>query len=263
MAEPTVAGLTDILRNVNAAAVIHTAAAGVEPGKNDPDELIAGNVLFTANLVRAAAAVGVTRFVHTGSCFEYGEGPTGVPILETAPLEPASVYGATKLAAAHVARTLAKSLGLPLVIVRLFGVYGPGEASYRLVPLLLDHLANGRPLDLTAGGQVRDLLHVADAAAGLVRAAECDELRTDGTAYNLCSAVPVSVREVGTTAAELLGGERELLRWGAKPYRPDEWMWLVGDNTRFRTATGWTPRFDLRTGLADAIGRRELASRAA
>jgi nucleoside-diphosphate-sugar epimerase len=253
--DPSLAGLIGLLRDAEPDVVIHTAAAGVEPGNTDPDELLAVNVLFTANLIRAAAVTGVGRFVHTGSCFEYGDAPAGVPISEATVLAPASVYGATKVAAGHLARTLAAQLALPLVTLRLFGVYGPGEAGYRLVPSLIDHLTTGRPLDLTPGEQVRDLLHVADVADAFALAAESDRLCTDGTPYNVSSGVPVTVRQVGTTLAGLLGGRPGLLRWGARPYRSDEAMWIVGDSTRFRAATGWRPRFDLQAGLVATVGR--------
>jgi nucleoside-diphosphate-sugar epimerase len=255
LTDASLAGLIGLLRDADPDVVIHIAAAGVEPGKTDPDELLAVNVLFTANLIRAAAVSGVRRFVHTGSCFEYGDAPTGVPIPEAAALRPTSVYGATKVAAGHLARTLAAQLALPLVTLRLFGVYGPGEAGYRLVPSLVDHLRSGRPLDLTPGEQVRDLLHVADVAEAFALAAESDRLQTDGMPYNVSSGVPVTVRQVGATLARLLGARAGLLRWGARPYRSDEAMWIVGDCARFRAATGWQPRFDLRTGLAATIGQ--------
>jgi nucleoside-diphosphate-sugar epimerase len=70
----------------------------------------------------------------------------------------------------------------------------------------------------------------------------------------------VTVRDVGTAVATLSGGDPGLLRWGARAYRADESMWIVGDNARFRAATGWAPRFDLWSGLTDTIRRRSSAA---
>ena len=111
----------------------------------------------------------------------------------------------------------------------------------RLIPFIMDHLLRDQPAELTGGEQVRDFLHVADVADALLAAAESTNLRPH-QAYNVCSSRPASVREVGEIAADALGKPRALLEWGTRPYRADESMWVVGDNTNFSKATGWQPR---------------------
>jgi nucleoside-diphosphate-sugar epimerase len=108
-------------------------------------------------------------------------------------------------------------------------------------------LQEGVPARLTGGEQVRDLLYVDDVA---------DALITMGTAaawpnsvYNVCSGKAVSIREVGETAARVIGGPADLLRFGALPYRPDEEMWIVGDNARLTRDFGWAPQTSLEQGL--------------
>lgn len=231
--------------------VFNLASAGVA-GRPDPDDVVAGNVTITLNLLRAAGEAGVRRFVHTGSCFEYAAVPAGELMTESSPTVPWSVYGAAKLASVHLARTAAVTWKVPLVVLRLFGVYGPGEAPKRLVPYLIDRLWMGEPVDLTAGTQVRDLLFVDDAADAFATAGDAAELR-EGLIYNVCTGVPVAVRQVGETVARLLGAPQELLRWGAIPPRTEEPPWIVGDGTAFRSATGWHPKFDLTAGLQAAI----------
>jgi len=145
---------------------------------------------------------------------------------------------------------------LPLVVLRLFGVFGPGEAPRRLVPYLVDRLRQGEAVDLTPGTQVRDLLYIDDAADAFVRAADAPSLGDDGQVYNVCSGVPVAVRQVGDTVARLLDAPPESLRWGAIPPRTEEPPWIVGDGERFRSATGWQPKFDLTAGLKATIAAR-------
>ena len=84
------------------------------------------------------------------------------------------------------ARLSARSLGVPFQWVRLFGVFGPGEAPHRLLPYVHDRLSRGERVDLTAGLQWRDLLYVEDAAKGLLRAAE---IALEGRLgpFNLCT----------------------------------------------------------------------------
>jgi nucleoside-diphosphate-sugar epimerase len=231
--------------------VFNLASAGVA-GKADPDDIVSGNVTLTMNLLRAAAEVGVRRFVHTGSCFEYAAVPAGELMTEGSPAVPWSVYGAAKLASVHLARTAAVMWKVPLVVLRLFGVYGPGEASKRLVPYLIDRLRKGEASDLTPGTQVRDLLYIDDAAEAFASAADHTGVG-DGRIFNVCTGVPVVVRQVGETVARLLGAPQELLRWGAIPPRTEEPPWIVGDGTAFRAAIGWQPKHDLTAGLRAAI----------
>jgi UDP-glucose 4-epimerase len=235
--------------------VFNLASAGVAGGA-DPDDIVAGNVTLTLNLLRAAGEVGVRRFVHTGSCFEYAAVPAGERMSEDSPTVPWSVYGAAKLASVHLARTAAVVWQMPLVVLRLFGVYGPGEAPRRLVPFLIDRLRRGEAVDLTPGTQVRDLLFVEDAAEAFAVAADSPALPDDGRVYNICSGVPVAVRQVGETVARLLAASPELLRWGAIPPRAEEPAWIVGDDSRFHTATGWRPKHDLTAGLQATLCAR-------
>jgi nucleoside-diphosphate-sugar epimerase len=124
------------------------------------------------------------------------------------------------------------------------------------VPFLIDRLRRGGAVDLTPGTQVRDLLYVEDAAEAFVMAADAPTLGDDGQVYNVCSGVPVAVREVGETVARLLAASPELLRWGAIPPRSEEPPWIVGDGERFRSATGWKPKHDLTAGLLATIAAR-------
>jgi len=81
-----------------------------------------------------------------------------------------------------------------------------------------------------------------------VATAESSDLKP-GTVYNVCSSRPVRVREIAETVADAMQKPRALLRFGARPYRTDEPMWLVGDNRRFTTATHWQPRTTLLEGV--------------
>lgn len=232
--------------------VFNLASAGVA-GRIDPDEAVAGNVTVVLNLLRAASEVRVARFIHTGSCFEYAAGSPGTLLTESSPLEPWSVYSAAKIAATQLAHASARHWSVPLVVLRLFGVYGPGEAPKRLLPYLINRLTSGEPAELSPGAQIRDLLFIDDVANAFAVAADAAELGDDGRVFNVCSGQPVSVRQIGETLAGLLGASPELLRWGAIPARPEEPPRIVGNGSAFRAATGWVPKFDLTAGLRATI----------
>jgi UDP-glucose 4-epimerase len=238
------------LREHSAEVVFNLASYGVREGECDVEQMIEGNVSFLLRLLRATAGWPLRRFIHAGSCSEYGyPRRDGELIAETHPLRPQTLYGAAKAASVLCGNALAASLGIPFVTLRLFGVYGTAEAPQRLIPYLIDHLMRNEPVDLTGGEQVRDLLFEEDAASAFLAAANSDGIES-GEVYNVCSARPARIREVGELVTDALRQPRDLLHWGARPYRAGEPMWLVGDNRRFRNATGsWSPSVDLQEGV--------------
>lgn len=239
----------EMLRDCEPDTVFHLAAYGVQAGATDVEALLRANVDLTVDLLRATAQIRGCRFIHTGSCFEYGRAETNRHMTEDFPAQPFSPYGASKLASVQLVRTLAPRLGVPNATLRPFAVFGPGEAPERLLPSLLTALREGRSLDLTPGEQLRDWLHVDDVCEAYLRAAQLDEAALNGAIWNVCSGTPVSVRQFGETLARLLGVSPELLRWGRLAYRPEEPMWIVGSNRRFCEATGWAPQISLAEGL--------------
>jgi nucleoside-diphosphate-sugar epimerase len=245
------------LAGLSADAVFNLASFGVQPQDRDPHKLIDGNVGLLTNLLAATANWPMRRFIHAGSCSEYGPpSAPGVLISENQPLRPTSMYGAAKAAAFLFGSSFASHLGVPFLTARLFGVYGTHEGPQRLIPYIVDRLQQHRPVDLTLGEQVRDLLFEDDVAEAFIEAAEAEELKFY-EAYNVCSARPVRVRELGEKVANALNRPQHLLGWGERPYRADEPMWSVGDNRLFRAATAWRPRTPIEDGILRVISSRK------
>jgi len=241
------------LAGLSCDVVFHLASYGVQSGDRDPDRMIDGNIRLTSQLLQAVSGWPLTRFLFTGSCSEYGFPPKGnSPMREDQRLRPTSIYGAAKAATELYGNALASQLKIPFVTLRLFNVFGPGEKPHRLLPSIIENLMHDRPVDLTGGEQQRDLLHVEEAADALIAAASAGRLEPL-TAYNVCTGVPVRIREVGQIAAEILGKPKNLLRWGKLPYREDEPMWVVGDPRRFRDATSWQSKISLAEGIQRMI----------
>jgi len=237
------------LREFSADVIFNLASYGARQEDRDPEALLEGNVGLVARLVSAAASAAPKRFIHAGSCSEYGASLANeIFFTEAQPLRPESVYGGAKAAAEFYGNTLARWLGVAFVTLRLFGVFGVGEGPQRLIPYLINRLQVNEPVDLTPGEQVRDFLYVDDVVEAFIVAAQDNGL-TPYTAYNVCSGKPVRIREIGTLVADVMQKPRSLLQWGKRPYRRDEAMWIVGDNRRFTHATAWRPRVSLPDGI--------------
>jgi UDP-glucose 4-epimerase len=237
--------------------VFHCAAYGVAPDQRDPAEMFHANVAGVGAWTEAAAAIGARGVVYAGSCSEYGQVRNEVLIGEDTPLAAVDLYGASKAAGGQWGRAAAQRLGIGFQWLRLFGVFGPGEAPHRLVPYLAAKLSAGQRVDLTPGEQQRDFLYVEDAVRGMILAAEAAAEGSFGP-FNICSGCPVSVRTFATAVAEIVDSSAvDLLDFGSRRYRPDEHMWMVGDPTKFSQATGFRPAFELHPGLVRTVDALE------
>jgi nucleoside-diphosphate-sugar epimerase len=198
---------TDALGGID--TIIHLAWY-VEPGKylTAPENLdcLSG----TLTIAKAAAKVGARRFVGVGTCFEY-DVTFGKLSIDT-PLKPLTPYAAAKAATYMALSQWLPAQNVEFAWCRLFYLYGQGEDERRFVPYLRNSLEAGRRADLTEGKQVRDFMDVRDAAA---RICEVTFGKAVG-AINICSGVPVTIREFSERIADQYG-RRDLLNFGARP----------------------------------------------
>jgi nucleoside-diphosphate-sugar epimerase len=234
-----------IVQGVRPDGVVHLAwYARPEDYLVSPRNL--ASLAMTTALVESALSAGCNKLVMGGTCVEYAA--QGRSLAEDDLADPSTLYASCKHAAWLVSRALVAGSPCELSWARIFHLHGPGEDGRRLIPWVASQLRSGVAVELTGGAQVRDHLHVDDVAAGLVA------LLRPGVSgiYNVCSGQPVTLRHVLEMVGDLLG-RGDLLRFGARPYRPGEVMFLAGDARRLR-ATGWAPHYGLRDGLRDALG---------
>ena len=164
--------------------IIHCGAhSGPMVSQDNPYDLVQVNVLGTANMLEIARIWRVRRLVNCSSVSAYGHAGPG-PVTEDAPLNPTTVYGATKLAAEKLVTAYADEHGVSAVSLRLSWVYGPNRTTACMLRTMVDDALTGRPTRTTAGSAaLRQYIHADDAAAGLINALDAAEIRQP--AYNL------------------------------------------------------------------------------
>jgi nucleoside-diphosphate-sugar epimerase len=187
------------------------------------------------------------RVVMAGTCAEY-EWTTRSVFAENDPCVPRTLYGVAKHGLRVAAEDCAAERGLSFAWARLFFLYGPGEAPERFVPSIARRLLAGEPAPMTEGTQVRDFLHVADAAAAFAALA-AGEIQGP---VNVASGVGVTLRDLAALIAGRAGGA-EHLQVGTIATRPDDPPSLVADVTRLRDEVGWLPRIGLDDGVAQSV----------
>lgn len=235
-------------------AVMHFAALSqVGESMQDPARYWRENVMGALNLIEAALAAGIDKFIFSSTCATYGD-QDGVVLDETTEQRPINAYGGSKLAIEQMLRDFAPK-GLNHVIFRYFNVAGAdpeaevGEAhdpETHLVPLILQAVAGtrdaltifGTDYDTPDGTCIRDYVHVSDLVEAHVAGLEWLIAGKSSEVFCLGTGAGFSVREVVAAAASVTNGPVPLQEG---PRRAGDAVRLVCGSDKARTRLGWTP----------------------
>jgi len=241
-----------IYRDARPAVTFNLAQYGAELGQRDVARAEAINARLVEMMVEAVAQSKSSdwpglRLVHAGSAHEYGE--ETITVNEDSPAQPTSDYGRTRLAGTETVGAACNG-GLRAAAARLFTVYGPGEESHHLLPLLLHAARSGESVSMSDGLHRCDFLYVEDAAEGLLR---LGVQRQSIALMNLATGRLTSVREFAETAVELLGLRESQLRFGARHRHEHEMEHGPADITRLKKTLFWKPIVTVREGIQRTI----------
>jgi nucleoside-diphosphate-sugar epimerase len=202
------------------------------------------NLIAVLALLEQARLAGIRRFMVAGSCFEYGRsGERYAAIPTDAPLEPTNSYAASKAAASIALRQWAEEHQLSLEILRVFHVYGEGEAETRFWPSLRRAALAGEDFPMTGGQQIRDFMPVQSVAEIILeRVSITDNCASVVKVFNLCSGEPKSIRSFAESCWHNWSAKGQLI-FGSLPYREGEVMRYVpgGDTLVPRNANYYLP----------------------
>ena len=157
-------------------AIVHFAAeTHVDRSITGPADFVQTNVVGTWSLLEEARAYweegrdAAFRFLHVSTDEVYGSlGPGDPPFTEQTPYAPNSPYAASKAASDHMVRAYQHTYGLPSLTTNCSNNYGPRQYPEKLIPLMIRHALEGKPLPVYGDGRnVRDWLYVGDHCAAV------------------------------------------------------------------------------------------------
>lgn len=143
----------------------------------------------TIELAKACAEIGVGKFVGIGTCFEYDV--TKKYLSTRTPLKPELIYSITKASTFLILNKIFENKVTKFKWCRLFYLFGEGEKSTRLYPLVLYKLENNQTIDIGPGDQIRDYLNVKSAAQQIVNFS----FSSKEGAKNICSSEPITLKK--------------------------------------------------------------------
>jgi nucleoside-diphosphate-sugar epimerase len=232
-------------------SIIHLAA--MVPKNSAQDEAagaFAANLMGTVHLFDAFGRTGQADVVaSTAEVYGLPEGHRA--LREDIEPRPLSWYGASKVAAEVFCRTLEVHDQMRIALLRLTVLYGTGDTIQRAIPNFVRSAVRGESIRIFGGEELRDYLHVDDAARAVVLAWQC---RLSGT-YNVGSGIGIAVRDAADAVVRVAGGRSALEQHPRQKPAAD----IVLDVTRFCEATGFSPVRVFPDGLEEQIASAAAA----
>lgn len=233
--------------------VFHLACRDVRLSLRQPTIVHQVNATGTLNVLKAAAANKVRRFLYCSSSEVNGTADAIVPMPEDYHFRPETIYGASKLVGEFYTQAFYRSGWLKTVTVRPHNNYGPREHYYGVrgeaIPrFILWALAGMPPVIYGDGKQTRDFTYVTETVDFMVRLMECDG--AEGQILNICRGEETSILQIASLVAELTN-------LGVPPVhlsqRPSDVLRLWGDNSRLKAQLGAAPTISISEGLRMTI----------
>jgi dTDP-glucose 4,6-dehydratase len=155
-------------------AVVHLAAEShVDNSIKNPFGFAQTNIQGTLNLLEAARQHWGNqgkdnRFYHISTDEVFGSLGQEGQFTEITPYDPRSPYSASKAASDHLVRAYFHTYGVPVVLSNCSNNYGPGQHTEKLIPLMIQNIANQKALPIYGKGEnIRDWLYVEDHAEAI------------------------------------------------------------------------------------------------
>lgn len=236
--------------------LIFHLAARKDPNDDNPRGQFEENTAMTYNLLEACRTSGVDTFAYASSSTVYGEAPRPTPE-DYAPLEPISVYGASKLADEGLVSTHAHSHGLEAYMYRFANVVGP-RLRGAVIPDFIEKLRDD-PETLTIlgdGRQEKSYMHVSDCVRAMCYIIEHSAAGPVHT-YNLGTRTTTSVDAIAELVSDVLEVNPEY------EYTGGDRGW-TGDVPRMRLSVeklsglDWEPSMESRDAVRQAAEELSL-----
>jgi len=250
------------IKKVKPTLIVDAAAkvGGIGANSTYPVEFLADNLRIQSNLMQAAHAADVEKFVFLGSSCIYPRDcaqPIKEEYLLTGPLEETnSAYAIAKIAGIELIKSFRKEYGRKWISLMPTNLYGPNDnfelKGSHVLPAFIrrfvEAVESGASKEILwgTGSPMREFLHVDDLAAAVVLASE----KYDSAVHlNIGSGDDLTIKALAELVSELAGFKGEIA-WDSS--KPDGTPRKVLDVTKVKSL-GWNPKISLRDGIASTI----------
>lgn len=206
------------------------------------------------NIIRVLNPKSLIRFVQIGSSDEYGSNTA--PQLEKMREAPFTPYSFAKASCTHLIQMLSRAENFPGVILRFFLVYGPGQASNRFIPQVINSFLSNSKVTLSTCNQIRDFCYVTDIINGIFKVLPRNDV--NGEVFNIASGKPLQLKTIVDQLKAAIG--KGIPQFGVHEIRNGENLSLYADISKAKSILNWSPTITINDGLFRCIEfyRRKL-----
>ena len=222
--------------------VIHLAAkARIPESFINPDAYFDANVTGTRNILTAASAVGIRKFVYAGSSSVYGNNTA--PNKPNHKPDPLNYYAMSKLFGEHLCKQYKIMFGLNYNILRFFTVYSEKQPTSLMFGKFASLVKDGKPVTIHGDGEMkRDYIHISDVARACIASIE-SKVKNDtfnvGTGNNISVNAVVDILREYALDLEAINVEKP------KGYAPE----TLADISKTKNLLHWSPNTLIVPGL--------------
>ena len=235
----TTGGLLGILNEAKPKIVFHLSSLFLaEHQPKDIEPLIKSNILFGTQLVEAMISKQVYKLVNTGTSWQH---------YNNEDYNPVNLYAATKHAFEAIFKFYTETTPLKVITLKLFDTYGPNDPRPKLFALLRKVASENKPLAMSPGNQLIDLVYIDDVVEAFILAAArlLENKVQSHERYAVSSDKPIKLVDIVKVYEKIIG--RKLpIKWGDRPYRNREVMkpWQ-----NYKVLPAWKPNISLEEGI--------------
>ncbi len=205
------------------------------------------NVRYSLDAVRAAAEIGCTTFIGSGSQAEYGrfEGKLKASV----PAFPENGYGIAKLCAGQMTRILCEQKQIKHIWTRILSIYGPYDGAGTMVMSTIGKLLAGEKPSCTKGEQMWDYLYSKDAGKAFYL---LGEKGVNGKTYCIGGGNARPLKEYIKDIRDAINPQAEI-GFGEVEYNKRQVMYLCADIDDLVKDTGFVPDYDFDKGIRETV----------
>ncbi len=217
----------------------------------NPDGVILNNILSTLNILTSSIESNVEKIIVLSSSEVYGTAKYA-PIDEKHPISPQSPYAASKASSDSITKSFYHTYNLPVLIVRPFNTYGPGQSLRAVIPSIIFQALKFKKIKIGRLESKRDFNYIDDTINGLILSAEKGNFY--GETINISSGKEFSIKEIIDNVSEILGEkfEIEVEKERVRSEKAEVFR-LLGDFSKAEKLINYQPKISLKEGLKKTI----------
>lgn len=235
--------LINIIRNNKIKTIFHLAAKlPHNDSLGDPYFFFNNNALGTLNLLNVASQNGVKKFIYGSTMSVYSEPPFYLPVDESHPVQPSTIYGVSKLEGELYCNIYKKEMNVQ--ILRYSGVYGLGQHKHNAVFKFFTQALNNSTITIYGNGlQTTDFIYIDD----VIDVTYLTFLHNNSGILNIGSGEETSIRKLAKKIVQITNSKSEIIFSHSETNRPFRFVY---DIKKARQQLNYSP-----TSLHDGLNK--------